>query len=145
MRPHAITFDPSKAMTKQSFKDECDINKIMAKFQKTGVLNHYAAHAPEYLDVPAIDYLDAQLIISSANSMFAELPSSVRKRFNNSPDQFLDFIQDPKNHEEAVKLGLANPLSNPEPNKSPKKRASAPSEPPDGSKPKDVGPPPTDS
>ena len=55
MRKHAIKFDKSTAMTKQSFKDECDINKIMAKFQKTGALNHYAKHAPQYGDASGIE------------------------------------------------------------------------------------------
>ena len=52
-RPHPRVYTNQSdmpSMTKQSFKDECDINKIMAKFQKTGAIEHYAKHAPSYGD-----------------------------------------------------------------------------------------------
>jgi len=127
-RPYAITFDPSEGMTKQSFRDECNINKIMAKFQRTGLLNHYAKHAPQYMDIPAIDYADALNIIAEAESMFEELPSTVRAKFENDPEKFLEFVQDPENLEEMREMGLANPtipLSDSEPDKPPKKPASA--------------------
>ncbi len=141
-RPYSIIFDPAENMTKQSFKDECDINKIMEKFQKTGLISHYAAHGPTYQDIPAVDYLDAQYIIAEANSQFEELPSSIRKRFENDPSKFLDFVQDKKNLPELRELGLAKPLdttlSDDEPKKPPKKRASAPSEPSGDTTPKDV-------
>lgn len=128
-RVYAINTEPS--MTKQSFKDEVNINKIMAKFQRTGALNHYAKHAPTYGDATGPDLLEAQLIISKADSMFAELPSEVRKKFDNDPALFLDFVQDPKNLEEMQKLGLTNnqPLSANKPDTTPPTSAPAPSTP----------------
>lgn len=138
---HSISFKNVENMTKQSFKNECNINNIMAKFQKTGMINHYANNAPHYQDIPALDYHEALDIIATANSMFEELPSSVRAKFENSPEQFLEFVQNPDNIEKARELGLAPPLtitlSENEPDKPTKKRASAPPEPPEGSKPKD--------
>lgn len=124
---------------KQSFKDECDINKIMAKFQRTGIINHYANHAPEYGDATPIEYLDALQTVAKANEMFADLPSSVRKRFSNSPEEFLEFVQNPENLEECRKMGLApaTSLSDNKPDKPKPKRASAPSEPSEGSELKD--------
>ena len=94
------------SMTKQSFKDECNINKIMAKFQTTGALNHYAKHAPTYGDTTGVDYHDALNLVANANTMFEELPSSIRKRFDNDPEQFLKFVEDPKNADEMIELGL---------------------------------------
>ena len=108
-RPHAIVFNEDRNSAKQSFRDECDINKIMARFQKTGILDHYTKHAPEYQDIPAIEYLDALNIVATAETMFEELPSEARKRFENSPDKFLDFVQDPENLAEMRKMGLAKP------------------------------------
>lgn len=128
MRPHSITFNPEESMTKQSFKDECDINKIMAKFQKTGVIKHYAAHAPTYGDASPVDYLDALQVIATANEMFAELPSSVRKRFSNNPEEFLEFVQNPENLDECRKMGLAPP-GEPSPEPKTTKRSKASSEP----------------
>lgn len=94
------------SMTKQSFKDECDINKIMAKFQKTGAIEHYAKHQPQYGDTTGIDYLDCLNVVANANTMFEELPSTIRKKFENDPRQFLDFVQNPDNQEEMIELGL---------------------------------------
>ncbi|AXL15307.1 internal scaffolding protein [Microviridae sp.] len=108
MRRHPRVKSPvgEVSMTKQSFKDECNINKIMDKFQKTGAINHYASHEPTYGDATPGDLLNAQLIISNANSMFEELPSSIRKKFDNDPAKFLEFVQDERNQEEMIELGL---------------------------------------
>ena len=108
LRRRQITYNSQPSMTKQSFKDECNINKIMDKFQKSGAINHYAAHAPQYGDCTHIELLDAQLIVANANSMFEDLPSSIRAKFENDPGQFLDFVQDENNSEEMIKLGLKN-------------------------------------
>lgn len=35
------------------------------------------------------------------------MPSEVRKRFGNNPGVFMDFVSNPDNKEELVKLGLA--------------------------------------
>lgn len=103
-----VYFDPDENQAKQSFKDECDINKIMARFQKTGILDHYTKHAPQYMDIPAIDYHEALNIIATAESMFEELPSEARKKFDNDPEKFLEFVQNPANAEQLADLGLAN-------------------------------------
>lgn len=108
MSKHAITFDHSSDMAKQSFKDECNINKIMARFQKTGAIDHYAKHGPSYGDVTSTSLHQAMNIIAEAETMFEELPATLRKKFGNDPEQFLDFVQDPKNLEEMRELGLAN-------------------------------------
>lgn len=121
-RTYSIKFDQSAGMTKQSFKNECDINRIMEKFQKTGTINHFAKHAPNYGETTQMQLQDALNIVADANTMFEELPSSIRKRFNNDPGQFLDFVQNPKNAEEAFELGLSNkkPETDPEPTVKPK-------------------------
>lgn len=103
-----IHFDHDDNQARQSFKDECDINKIMAKFQKTGILDHYAKHAPQYMDIPAVDYHEALNVIATAESMFEELPSQARKKFGNDPEKFLEFVQNPDNAEELRELGLAH-------------------------------------
>lgn len=105
---HSIAFDHNQDMTKQSFKDECDINLIMKKFQRTGIITHYAKHGPQYGDIPAIEYQEALNTIIAAENAFAELPAAIRKKFNNNPEEFLEFIQDDSNLDEARKLGLAS-------------------------------------
>lgn len=92
--------------TKQQFKEECDINNIISRFLKTGVLNFTSKNAPRYGDVTAIEYQDAMLKVAQARTLFAELPAAIRSRFDNEPAQFLAFVQDEKNRDEALAMGL---------------------------------------
>jgi len=103
------------SMAKQSMKDECDINLIMAKFQKTGLIEHVKTYGMSYGDMPDLpEFVDAMNLITDANSMFAELPATVRNRFKNDPKEFLDFVSDDDNRNELVELGLIAPTETPE-------------------------------
>lgn len=96
----------AKTVVKQSFKEECDINRIMSKYHKTGVISWLAKHEGQYADVTGFDFLDSMNTIAKANEMFADLPSKVRGRFGNDPARFLEFMHDPDSLEESYKLGL---------------------------------------
>lgn len=98
----------------QSFKNECDINRIMAKYQLSGAIDWVAKHEGQYGDVTGIDFDRAMATIVKAQDMFADLPSSVRNRFQNNPAAFFDFMHDPGNAEEMIKLGLATKRAEPE-------------------------------
>lgn len=100
--------------TKQAPHAECDINQIMAQYQKTGVIEHLNEHQGDYSDfLSAPDYHTALNQILEAQSAFDTLPSNLRNRFTNDPAQFLDFVQNPANAEELISLGLANPVTTP--------------------------------
>lgn len=99
--------------TKQAFKAECDINQIMARYQKTGVLDFAAKHEPQYADCTGADFQRGMEIIANAKSMFEDMPSRLRLRFENDPAKFLDFVQNPENREEARELGLLKPEPKP--------------------------------
>lgn len=90
----------------QSFKAECDINRIMAKFQKTGMVEWLSRRQPEYLDCSGEDFQDAMFTVVKAREMFAELPSSMRDRFANDPQKLLVFLTKEENRAEAISLGL---------------------------------------
>lgn len=97
-----------EGLAMQSFAKECDINQIMLKWQKQGVVDHVNRMHGEYgdfLNVPD-NYQEAMQHIFDAQEMFASLPSSVRKRFANDPGEFLDFVSDPANENEMRDLGL---------------------------------------
>ena len=98
---------PKKGRTKQWHKKECDINQIMAKYQKTGVIDHVNTHQENYGFATSEDLHESLNLINTANDMFADLPSKARVEFNNEPGQFLDFVQDPKNHSKLYDLGLS--------------------------------------
>ena len=91
--------------TKQSFKNECDVNNILKNYNKTGVMPENF-NPGEYRDLDGTDYQEYMQTVASANSMFEELPSALRKRFKNDPAQLLSFVHDDKNVAEAHKLGL---------------------------------------
>lgn len=101
--------DPGR--TKQEFADDCNINRIIEKFQKTGTVTHLAKHGANYGDIDPLDLHEAMNIVAKANSMFAELPSEVRREFKGDPQMFLEFVQDPANKDDlAEKLpALAKP------------------------------------
>lgn len=103
------TFFTQPTRTKQSHKDECDINNILARYKKTGVINFTNRHEPQYADVTGADYQEAQFIVARAKGLFAAMPAHLRARFDNEPGKFLAFVQDEKNREEAESLGLLKP------------------------------------
>lgn len=99
-----ISDQPSR--TKQSFKDECDINVIMRRYDKTGVLPA-GVGVGSYADFSSVgSFQDSQNILIKAQSQFDALPARVRDRFQNDPEKLLRFIADKANFEEAKKLGL---------------------------------------
>lgn len=103
-----VTTPPS--MTKQSFVSECDINNIVKSYRITGQIQHMRANAAQgvYEDLPDHQEFQTSLnILQEASDSFASLPAQVRKRFDNDPGQFLDFMADPKNQDEIIRMGLA--------------------------------------
>lgn len=97
------------SMTKQSHKDECDINQILAKFQKSGMVTHSNKNAARYGFATSLDLRESLEIVKEAQTMFDELPSTIRKKFRNEPAEFLDFVQNPDNLAEMGEMGMLNP------------------------------------
>lgn len=96
---------PSK--TQQQFKNECDVNKIIARFNKTGELTHLKKSKGVFTDLTYVtDYQTALDKVMKANQAFSELNSQTRNRFGNDPQNLVNFLQDPKNKAEAIELGL---------------------------------------
>lgn len=94
--------------TQQHAKEETDINVIVKRWTKTGI-----PPVPKYNTsgfdnfTGVIDYHTAMTQITQAREMFMDLPSSVRNRFANDPQRLLEFVRNPANNEEMIKLGLA--------------------------------------
>jgi phage internal scaffolding protein len=109
-RHDRVTFSTTgPSLTHQSMMAETEINSIMKKFEKTGVLEHrntFEGKYGDFIDIP-MDYHESMNAVIRANDMFATLPSKTRRRFGNDPGQFLEFVGDPKNASEMVALGLA--------------------------------------
>jgi len=106
-----------ESRTQQHLAAETDVNAIMRKYEKTGVLTHVARYAGEYGDFSGVpDYQTGLNMVMAADEMFSSLPARIRDRFNNDPARFIAFATDAKNLEELQKMGLApTPAPPPEP------------------------------
>lgn len=95
------------SLTKQSFKDECDVNVLLEKYLSTGLLDHVVESEGRYGDfLTGLDYHSAMNVVVAAREAFEELPAKLRRRFHEDPAEFLDFVADPENVDEMRKLGL---------------------------------------
>ena len=100
-------------LVQQQFKDQCDINNIMAKFQKTGVVDHVKQYGSKYGEVNGQTFLEAMYLVTNAQTMFNDLPSKARTFFENDPAKFLDYVEGmPDDGQERenklIELGLAH-------------------------------------
>lgn len=93
-------------LTQQQFKDETDINNILRQFNVTGLLPE-SPLSPRYGDFTGIvDYQSALNAVIAAEDGFMTLPADIRASFGNDPEQLINFLDDPANKDQAIKLGL---------------------------------------
>lgn len=95
-----------KSLAQQQFKDEADPVYIAERFKLTGEL-------PTVLELPrqgdytgVFNFQTAMNAVVHGQRQFMSLPAKMRARFENDPQQLLDFLQDPNNKDEAIRLGL---------------------------------------
>lgn len=97
------------SLTEQHHLDSCDINLIMARYQKTGVIDHVSKYEPMYGEMDGATFLEKQRAITNVITMFEDLPSTAREHFGHDPAAFLDFamsIDDKTDRSELVRAGL---------------------------------------
>lgn len=103
-----MCMDPTLAQ--QSARDEADINVIVDRFMKTGLMPEVST-MPQFGDFTGIsNYHESLNNVIAAQEAFDSLPAKIRSRFDNDPAQFMDFFGDEKNIDEAVELGIAKRL-----------------------------------
>ena len=91
--------------TKQSFKDQCDINKILERHSIKAVDSHQVIYPPEvYHEFQNIDLVEAHAQIGRAQGIFDALPSEVRNEFKNDALAFAAFASDPQNNDKLGEL-----------------------------------------
>jgi len=96
-----------ESMTKQEYGDETNINTIVERWAKTGLLTSMNTGTPLYADVSEVpDFRGSLDVIRKTQEAFDSLPPKLREKFNNSAEQLIDFISKAENRQEAVKLGL---------------------------------------
>ncbi len=99
--------------TKQSFAKDADINRIVSRAEKTGflvdpsVMSRREAFYGDFAGMPS--YLEMQDTVAKCDQVFMQLPVDLRERFRNDPQMLLEFLADPANKDEAVRLGFLEP------------------------------------
>lgn len=100
-----------KSLTRQAGAEEADINFIMKRYEKTGVLP-LETQERVFADVSELgSFREAMDVVRAAEESFMSLPARVRARFENDPVAFVDFCSDPGNRDELVQLGLVEPAA----------------------------------
>lgn len=91
--------------TKQCFRDECDIQKIMARAERGATISHLAKYEGVYADYSDFDFQTQTQKLTQGREIFDALPAEVRREFSQSPAQFFAYVNDAAN-----KADLANKL-----------------------------------
>ncbi len=94
----AIVYNDGR--TKQCHKDECDINKIMTRFEVTGTISHLEKYEGVYADFSDFDFHEQTNRLTRGREIFDDLPAELRQEFSQSPAKFFEFVNDPKNIDE---------------------------------------------
>lgn len=101
---------PDDGMTRQEFKDECDINVLMATYERNGVMPPLNRGTPQFLDVSDVpDLPRAIAVIDAASAAFMTLPAKVRREFDQDAVKFMEFAMKPENIGQLREWGLAAP------------------------------------
>ena len=106
----ACSFETTgESMTQEHFREETEILNIIRRHDRNGVIDHINKGKAIYGDFSEItDYRDMIHKLREADSAFAQVPSDIRKRFENDPAKFFNFVSDPANHSELAEMGLVN-------------------------------------
>lgn len=106
----AISFE-EQGRCHTEMAEACDINNIMAKYERGQLVDHvnkYEGQYGDFTETPG-DFHQAMNMTINAKEMFMTIPADIRKKFNNHPGEFLDFTQDPANEAAMREMGLLPP------------------------------------
>ncbi len=105
-REQILALRPAKlyedGRTLQCHKDECDISKIMARFQVNGTISHVNKYEGVYADFSDFDFSEQTQMLTKGREIFDALPSEVRDEFRQDPQAFFNFVNDPANAEDLL-------------------------------------------
>lgn len=99
-----------KSKTQQHPKDEVNVNRILDKYRETGLVSHVATRAAQYGDFSDVGtFQDVIHKVQAAQDLFDQIPSDIRKKFDNDPAKFIEFCSNPDNIDDLREMGLAVP------------------------------------
>lgn len=95
---------PGDSMTEQHHARACDVNTIMAKYLKSGVIDHIKQYEPQFGDVSNLDFKTSMDQVAAVKSEFHNLPAFVRDHYKQDPGAYLDAVSTEEGIEELRKL-----------------------------------------
>lgn len=98
--------DPT--MTKVALAEQLDVNNIIKKYNKTGILKNAENYEAIFGDFNETDFQESLNTIIKAEELFINVPSKIRAQFENSPGRFIDFATNPENLQQMRDWGLAH-------------------------------------
>ena len=104
----AGSYNSEETRTQQHFKEQCDINRIVQTYAKTGLVPGNPRTPMEEDFVGIVDFHTAMNAVRRGEEAFMELPAELRRRFHNDPQEYVEFCLDDKNFDELVEMGLAH-------------------------------------
>nr|WAE43756.1 MAG: internal scaffolding protein [Microviridae sp.] len=100
------TINTDRSLAVQSELEESDINTIVRRFGLTGKLPENV-RIPQSGDFSGVgSYHDAVNLAMAADEAFMKFPAEVRRRFDHDPANMIAFVEDDRNRDEAIALGL---------------------------------------
>jgi len=91
----------------QSHKQEADINNIVRKHGLDLIAKTAAMQTFRYDENPSNDFQEVMQAVITAEQSFNSIPSDIRKKFDNNPAKFMDFIYNPENKQAMIDMGLS--------------------------------------
>lgn len=104
-----LHFDPEEeCKVEQHHKDACDIRNILTSILKSGDLSPIIGQRDgEEVDLTLIpSFEEAHAIVCQGNNVWESLSVDIRKKFNNSQHEFINFMSNPNNRDEIANLGF---------------------------------------
>ena len=96
-----------ESLTQQHFKEECDVINIIKRHDRNGIIEHVQRGQARYGDFSNVaDYREALHLVRDAQDEFMTIPSDIRKKFDNDPGKFYEFVSNPDNKEELKQMGF---------------------------------------
>jgi phage internal scaffolding protein len=96
-----------ESLTQQHFKEECDVINIIKRHDRNGIIEHVQRGQARYGDFSEVaDYREALDLVRDAQEEFMSVPSDIRKKFDNDPGKFYEFVSNPDNKEELKTMGF---------------------------------------
>lgn len=96
-----------ESLTQQHFKEECDVINIIKRHDRNGIIEHVQRGQARYGDFSNVaDYREALDLVRDAQDEFMTIPSDIRKKFDNDPGKFYEFVSNPDNKEELKTMGF---------------------------------------